>query len=159
MSLDDWILALHILSAFALVGAITIFSIGYVVLRSTDAAGRVAALGPAMQLGQRAVIVGVAGTVVFGVWLAISLDAFQVWDFWVILALIGWAVATAAGSRSGTLITPAFDRADQLVAEGKDGPDAELAAMARHPQAHALHWVAVVVTVLVLVDMIWKPGA
>jgi hypothetical protein len=159
MQLDDWILALHLLSAFALVGAMTIFSIGFVALRSADTPNRVLALGPAMLVAQRAVIVGVAGTVVFGIWLAISLDAYQLWDLWVILALIGWAVATAAGSRSGALITPVFERAETLVAEGKDGPDEGLAAMGRSSQANALHLVATVVTVLVLVDMIWKPGA
>jgi len=159
MTFDDWLLALHLLSAFALVGAITIFSIGVVVLRSVDTPARVLALGPAMQLGQRAVIVGVAGTVIFGVWLAISVDAYELWDLWVILALVGWAAATAAGMRSGALITPIFDRAEKLAAEGQDGADAELAATTRSSQAHALHWVSTAITLLVLVDMIWKPGA
>jgi hypothetical protein len=112
-----------------------------------------------MQAGQRAVVLGVAGTVVFGVWLAISLDAYQVWDLWVILALIGWLAASAAGGRSGGLITPAFERAEQLANDGQDEPDAELAAAARLPLAYALHWVSCTITILVLVDMIWKPGA
>ncbi len=132
MTFDDWLLALHLLSAFALVGAITIFSIGFVVLRSADTPARVLALGPAMQLGQRAVIVGVAGTIVFGVWLAISLDAYQLWDLWVILALVGWAAATAAGRRSGAAHRRRSSTArSSSPREGKDGPDAELAAMAR----------------------------
>ena len=159
MSLDDWILALHILSAFALVGAMTIFSIAFVVLRSVDTPGRVIALGAPLQLAQRAVLLGVAGTVIFGVWLAISLDAVQLWDLWVILALIGWAAASATGARSGALMTPMFAHAEKLAAEGKDGPDAELATITRSSQAQTLHWTSVVITVLVLVDMIWKPGA
>jgi hypothetical protein len=159
VSFDDWLLALHVLSAFALVGAMTIFSIGFVVLRSADTPGRVLALGPTLQVGQRAVIAGTLGTVVFGVWLAISLDAYELWDLWILLALVGWVVATAAGMRSGALMTPVLERAERLAAEGADGPDAELAAVARAPQAHRLHWLSTAITLLVLVDMIWKPGA
>jgi hypothetical protein len=160
MSLDDWLLALHLLSAFALVGALTVFSIGLVALRGADTPGRVLALGPTMQLGQRAVIVGVAGTVVFGVWLAISVDAYQLWDLWIVLALVGWAAATAVGMRSGALLMPLFERAEQLAAEGNDGPDEEFGSGSPAlRQAHLLHWVSTAITLLVLVDMIWKPGA
>jgi len=96
---------------------------------------------------------------IFGVWLAISLEAYQVWDLWVILALVGWAAATELGRRSGNAIGAAFGRAEQLAAEGKDGPDAELAATVRSSQAQTLHWASTAITLLVLVDMIWKPGA
>jgi hypothetical protein len=159
MTFDDWLLALHLLSAFALVGALTIFSIGFVALRSSDTAGRVLAIGSLMRVGQASVVVGIAGTIVFGVWLAISVDAYQVWDLWVILAIVGWVAASAAGGRSGGLITPAFERAATLATDGQDGPDAELAAATRLPLAHTLHWISATITVLVLVDMIWKPGA
>jgi hypothetical protein len=159
MSLNDWILALHLLSAFALAGALTIFSIGLVALRSADTPSRVLAVATAMRLGQPAVLAGVLGTVVFGIWLALSIDAYSIWDLWVILAIVGWAVATEVGRRSGPAMMAAFDRAEQLRAEGKDGPDAELATLARSPQANLYHWASTAITVLVLVDMIWKPGA
>ncbi len=159
MSLDDWILALHLLSAFALVGALTIFSIGLVALRSADTPGRVLAVASTIRLGQPAVIAGTLGTVVFGIWLALSIDVYSIWDLWIILAIVGWAAATEIGRRSGPAMMGAFNRAEALLAEGKDGPDAELAALARSPQANMFHWVSTVITVLVLVDMIWKPGA
>lgn len=159
MNLDDWLLALHLLSAFALVGALTIFSIGFLALRSADTSGRVLALGSAMKVGQVAVAIGVVGTIVFGVWLAISLDAYQVWDLWVILALVGWVVATELGRRSGTAMGGAMARAEQLAAQGKDAPDAELVTAIRSSQAQILHWASTAITMLVLVDMIWKPGA
>ena len=159
MSLNDWILALHLLSAFLLMGALTIFSVAFVVIRGADTPGRVLALGPAVLVAQRAVLAGVAGTFVFGVWLAISNDGYALWDPWVILGLVGWAIATAIGSHSGGLLMPAFERAEELAADGKDGPDADLAAAVRLPRAHTLHWVMIAVTVLVLADMIWKPGA
>lgn len=159
MSLDDWILALHLLSAFALVGALTIFSIGLVALRGADTPGRVLAVASAVRLGQPAVLAGVLGTVVFGIWLALSLDAYSIWDLWIILAIVGWAIATEVGRRSGPAMMAAFARAEELQKEGKDGPDAELAALARSPQANMFHWTSTVITLLVLVDMIWKPGA
>lgn len=159
MTLDDWILALHLLSAFALMGAVTIFSIAFIVLRGADRPGRVLAVASAIRLGQPAVLLGTLGTIVFGIWLALSLDAYSIWDPWVLLAIVGWGVAAETGRRSGTPIVAAFARAEQLLAEGKDGPDAELAALAGSRQANALHWTSTAVALLVLADMIWKPGA
>jgi hypothetical protein len=159
MRFVDWLLALHLLSAFALVGALTIFSIGFVALRSADTAGRVLALGSAIKIGKVSVAIGVVGTIVFGVWLAISLDAYQVWDLWVLLAIVGWVVATELGRRSGAAMGGAMERAKQLAAQGKDAPDAELVTAIRSSQAQTLHWAATAITLLVLVDMIWKPGA
>jgi hypothetical protein len=159
MKFDDWLLALHLLSAFALVGALTMFSIGVFALRAAETPRRVLALQPAMRVASVAVLVGVAGTIVFGIWLAIALDAYQVWDLWVILALVGWAAATETGRRSGVAFGAAVTRAETLVTEGRNEPDAELKALAGNRQAANLHWISTVITLLVLADMIWKPGA
>ena len=159
MIFDDWLLALHLLSAFALMGALTMFSIGVFALRSAETPGKVLALQPAMRVATVAIGVGVSGTIVFGVWLAISLDAYQVWDLWVILALVGWAAATEIGRRGGNMFGEAVTRAETLAAEGRNDPDAELKALAGNRQAANLHWISTAITLLVLVDMIWKPGA
>ena len=159
MGLDDWILALHVLSAFALVGALTIFSIGIVALRSADTPGRVLAFGAPMKVGQIAVGIGTGGTIVFGVWLAISLDAYQVWDLWVILALIGWAIATELGRRVGMVLGGAFQRAGELAGQGNDVSDPGITAPFRSSQVQTLHWASTAITLLILIDMIWKPGA
>ncbi len=159
MELDDWILALHLLSAFALVGAITMFSIGLVSLRSVETPGRALAVDSALKVAKVAVGIGGVGTIVFGVWLAISLDAYQVWDLWVLLGIAGWAIATETGRRAGLELDKQFEQARQLVTEGKDGPDPDLTAAFRSSRAHMLSWTAAVVTLLVLIDMIWKPGA
>jgi len=160
MTFDDWLLALHLLSAFALMGALTLFSIGAFALRSAGGEpSRVLALKPAMFVGNVAVATGIGGTIVFGVWLAIKLDAYQVWDLWVLLAIAGWAIATEVGRRSGEAYGAAFARAETLVGEGRNEPDTELTALAGNRQAAMLHWVSTVVSLLVLIDMIWKPGA
>lgn len=159
MTFDDWLLALHLLSAFALLGALTIFSILIAALRSADTPGKVLALAPSMRIGTVAVGIGVTGTIVFGIWLAIKVDAYQVWDLWVILAIVGWAIATEVGRRAGAAFGAAFERAGALAGDGRDEPDAELRTLATNRQAAVLHRVSIVVTVLVLADMIWKPGA
>ena len=72
MDLNDWILSLHLLSAFALVGAEVVFWIMIVALWGTDSTSRVASLMRVSQVGTGMVAVGSLGTIVFGIWLAIS---------------------------------------------------------------------------------------
>jgi hypothetical protein len=135
VSLDDWILALHLLSAFALVGAMVVLWFGYLVLRADGAAP--AGLGRLFTVGSIAVGIGLAGTLVFGVWLSISLDGYEPWDGWVLAALALWAIAGGTGDRAGRL--------------------------SREPggvqRALVLHTVSSLAIVLILIDMIWKPGA
>jgi cytochrome bd-type quinol oxidase subunit 2 len=135
LSLDDWITALHLLSAFALVGAMVVLWFAYLVVRADGTAS--AALGRLFKVGAIVVGVGLAGTLVFGVWLSISLDGYELWDGWVLAALVLWAIAGGTGDRAGKV--------------------------SREPgglqQALVLHAVSSLAIVLILVDMIWKPGA
>ena len=75
MSLDDWITALHLLSAFALVGALTVLWFGYLLLRADGGAS--GALGRLFKVSTVAIAIGLTGTLVFGVWLSISLDGYE----------------------------------------------------------------------------------
>jgi hypothetical protein len=159
MSLDDWLLALHILSAFALVGAIVVFSVAIVALRRTDLPEQVLAVGRLMPVASIVVIIGSLGVIIFGVWLAIAIDGIEVWNGWVIAAIVLWAVASEAGRRADPEFSPSVDRAKELVAAGQTGPDAQLGQLARTQRGLLLHSIAAVATLLILVDMIWKPGA
>ena len=159
MSFDDWLLALHVLSAFALVAALVVFWVAIVALRRTDLPEQALAAGALMKAGSIVVVVGSLGVIVFGVWLAIALDGIEVWNAWVIAAIVLWAIASETGRRSGEEYMPTFARAGELVAAGNLGPDAELAKLARTQRGLALHTIASVLTLLILVDMIWKPGA
>lgn len=47
------------------------------------------------------VIAGTLGTLVFGIWLAIERDEYQVWDGWILAALVLWAIAAETGRRGG----------------------------------------------------------
>jgi uncharacterized membrane protein len=159
VSLDDWILALHILSAFALGGATVLFWILVYALRRTDLPEETAGINRVAQVGTVVIAVGTVGTLVFGIWLAISLDAYQVWDGWVIAAIVLWAISGETGRRAGTEYQRAGDRARELEAAGQTGPNAELSALNRTSTGLLMHAVSSAAVVLILIDMIWKPGA
>jgi hypothetical protein len=158
MGLNDWILSLHLLSAFALVGAMVIFWLMIVALWGTDSTSRVASLMRVSKVGTVLVSVGSLGTIVFGVWLAISLDAYQVWDGWVLAAIVLWAIGVELGRRAGQGYGAAGMEAGRLAAAGTETSPvvAETFGASRALQFHAA---SSVLMLLVLVDMIWKPGA
>ena len=137
MSFDDWILSLHVLSAFAYMGALVLFWILVVAVRRTDLPVVTARMGPVARTGNVAVAVGAVGTIVSGVWLAISLET---------------------GRRAGTEYTNAMNKAEELEVSGQTGPSAELAAMNRTSTGLLMHTVSSIVALAILIDMIWKPG-
>ena len=159
MSLDDWILALHVLSAFAMVGAMVLFWIVIVAMRNVDTVSQTLAYAPTASLGGSVIGAGVLGTLVFGVWLAISKDEYQLWDFWIVAALVLWAIGAGTGARGGKEYTKALARARELQSAGEQGQPGELRALNRSSTGLRLHTVSSVVAVAVLILMIWKPGA
>jgi hypothetical protein len=159
MTLNEWLLALHLLSAFALAAAVILFWVVIVVLRRTDLPEMVVSAARLIPIGTVAVTTGSLGVVAFGVWLAISLDGVQVWDGWVIAAIVLWAIATETGRRADPEFAPCVERANELVAAGQTGPDAQLAELARRNRGLLLHTISTVAVILILADMVWKPGA
>jgi uncharacterized membrane protein len=159
VSLDDWILALHLLAAFAFVGAIIGFWAMVLSARRIERPDDVRAIFRLNPYLTASVTVGSLASLVFGVWLAVSLDAYEVWDGWVIAGIVLWAVATGTGQRAGATYHRVERRAGELLAAGSDGPSPELRALARTRQGLVLHTIATIAAVLVLADMIWKPGA
>jgi uncharacterized membrane protein len=158
MELNDWILALHLLSAVALVAALTTFSVMIVALWRTDDPAAVTSFMRLGLVGNVLVGIGALGTIVFGVWLAISLDAYQVWDGWVIAAIVLWALLAAVGKQTGDAYRATAETAAQLVSSGSPRSP-ELAASMGATRAFWLHVTACVIVILILLDMIWKPGA
>ncbi len=159
MQLDDWILALHLLSAVAAGGAVVLFWILVFSLRRTDLPDTTVGINDVARRGEIVIAVAFLGTIVFGVWLAISLDRYQLWDGWVLIALVLWAIGFETGRRSGTEFQLAGDRARELQAAGETAPNAELSALNNSTTAFAMHALSSLAFVLILVDMIWKPGA
>jgi uncharacterized membrane protein len=158
MELNDWILALHLLSAVALVASLTVFSVMVVALWRTEDPAAVTSFMRLGLVGNVLVTIGLLGTIVFGVWLAISLDAYELWDGWVIAAIILWAVVGALGKQTGDGYRRTAEMAAQLVSSGSPRSP-ELAAAMGASRAFWFHVATVVVVLVILIDMIWKPGA
>jgi hypothetical protein len=159
VSLDDWILSLHVLSAFAMVGAMVLFWIVIVVMRDVDTVTGTLAYAPVATVGNQVIGGGVLGTVLTGIWLAISKEQYQLWDGWIIAAVVLWAIAAGVGARGGKEYTRALERARELDQAGRDGEPGELRALNRSPLGLRLHSASSVVVLLILALMIWKPGA
>jgi hypothetical protein len=158
VTFDDWIFSFHILSAFAMVGAMVVFWIMIVALWGTDSTPRVASLMRVSRVGTVLVAVGSLGTIVFGVWLSISLDAFHLWDGWVIAAVVLWAIGVELGRRGGALYGEAGTEAQRLAQSGTETSPL-VAETFRASRAFQFHTASSLVILLILIDMIWKPGA
>ena len=159
MSFDDWMLALHVLSAFALVAGLIFFWVLIVAVRRADTPESTLRLGPLTRVAEAAVGIGMGGTIILGVWLAFSYGGYDIWDWWIIAALVLWAVAAGLGQRTNAAYVQGVKKAQELQAAGQSGPSAELLALNRTSNGVILQALISVVVLLIILDMIWKPGA
>lgn len=157
MELYDWLLALHVLSAFSWIAAMVLYSVVIVAGWRQTVPSDVVRLFRVARVGDPLIAVGMLGTIIFGVWLA--LDEYEIWDGWIIAALVLWLAAAAVGGRTGKHYNAVRDRANALVAEGRNDPDAELGAALSAQRGIVLHGLSIAITVALLVVMIYKPGA
>jgi hypothetical protein len=132
----DTLLLLHVLAAFALVATVVIFS-AFALGMATDS--RVLALGNALWN------VGGLGSLVFGIWLALYVKGYEIWDGWIITAIVLWAIATELGRRAQVGYVS--------LAAGGD------AASVQVRRAATMHWLRTVLVLALLVVMVYKPGA
>jgi cell division protein FtsW (lipid II flippase) len=123
----DWLLFLHVLAAFLL--GITVVMYSAVALGSTLG-------GRGTFVADRCWDVGGLGTLILGIWLALHLDQYEIWDGWIVGAILAWLVATGLG-----------ETVRKRLAEG------ETAAVT------TMHWLRTLTVIGLLVLMIWKPGA
>jgi uncharacterized membrane protein len=155
----DWLLFLHVTSAFALIAAVVLASVLVVVVRNRDVPSEVARLYGLTRLGEVLGGVGSIGALVFGIWLAIDVKGYELWDGWIIAAFVLWLVMGAFAGRAGKVINGVRDRARALASEGGDAPNAELRSLVRDPRGLWLQAATALAVLLLLVDMIFKPGA
>jgi Predicted integral membrane protein (DUF2269) len=159
VSFEDWIFALHLLGAATLVGSLVMSWILVVALRSAHTPDATLSLNRVAMVGTAAIVVGLIVAITFGIWLAILRDDYQVWDGWVIAAIVLWVVATLALLRSFVEYAKPVAKARALVASGQTEPSTELTALNRSTTGLALRALASAAVVLIVIDMIWKPGA
>jgi hypothetical protein len=156
---DDWILALHVLSAFSLVAGLILFWALIWAVRKIDTPAETLRLGPVAKVGNATVGVGMTGTILFGVWLAFSLDRYDIWDGWIIAAIVLWFVGAGIGRQTGAEFLRGPNKAEELEKAGQTGANAELLAINRTSRGLLFHSLTSLIVVLILLDMIWKPGA
>ncbi len=149
-----WMLALHLISAFGVAASLVLFSVlvyrgrRMTTLEQTRTLFRVAPVGTALIGG------GLVLVLIFGIVLSLDSDRFDIWDPWIIAAIVLTIAFGGVGQRSGAYYTEV-----QKLAEASDANEAEVVARLRAPTGAALHLVSVVIFVLIVLDMIFKPGA
>jgi len=129
----ETLLFLHVLGAFLLVSMLGLYWAMY----AAGAPGWIGPLGnvafPLWGLGSIAVLV-------FGIWLSFDVSTYNPWDGWIVIAIVLWLVQGAFGSKL-------WQGYKNLAGGGGARP------------ALSAHLIASGAVLLLLVDMIWKPGA
>ena len=87
--------------------------------------------------------VGGLGTLALGIWLALNRPEYELWDGWIIAALVLWVLATGWGAQASRGVQPTVDGS----------------AVAIDRRTAFAHWMRVLYVVALLVVMVWKPGA
>jgi hypothetical protein len=159
MTFEDWIFSIHLLFAATLVGSLVMSWIVVVSMRTADTPAATLSLHRVAMVATGATIVGLVGAIAFGIWLAILRIEFHPWDGWVIGAIVLWIVATIALLRSFVEYAKPVDKARALATSGQTGSSTELTALNRTSTGLLLRVLASAAIVLIVVDMIWKPGA
>lgn len=129
----DFLLTVHLLSAAIAFVTLVMFS-----------AWAVGAAAPRAHflIADQAWNVSGAGLLIFGVWLALYVDGYQLWDGWILGAF---------GLFVGASVFGALARRDALGAD--ESGELPLRAVS------AWHWLRTLSVIGILVLMVWKPGA
>jgi hypothetical protein len=154
VSFVAWMLAFHLLAAFAVAASLVLFSVLVYAGRRMTTLEQTRMLFRLAPVGSILVVAGLALVLVFGVILALDTDGLHIWDGWVIAGIVLWAAAGGIGQRTG-----AYYDAVQKLAEAPDADESAVFAQLRAPTGALLHAATVGLFVLILLDMIFKPGA
>jgi hypothetical protein len=138
MTFTETLLFLHVISAFLLFGTVIAYS-----AFALGAPATPLALFTANRLWD----IGGFGTLVLGIWLALDIDGYELWDGWILGSIVLWVVVAALGFR-----------ANEALSAPSVG-EARVAGAASAPPVWIWHWLRVLVTLALLFMMIFKPGA
>src|SRR5262245_2801962 len=147
-------LSLHVLAAFAVAAALVLYSVLVYSGRRMKSRDDRRLLFRVAPVATPLIAGGTVLTLVLGIVLAIDSDEFELWDGWVIAGIVLWAALAAVGGRSGRYYTDV-----QKLAETGEASDEEVVARLKAPTGMLLNLATVVIFVLILLDMIFKPGA
>jgi uncharacterized membrane protein len=145
----------HITAAFFFVGGSVAAGVLNTLALRAERPSETAALLKLIRKVLPVIFLGVAGTLIFGIWLWNCLG-YSLGAGWIWASLVLWVIAGALGGIGGRHQERARELAERLAAEG-DTPSAELKAILADPKGNAVSWAAGLATLAILVLMIWKP--
>jgi uncharacterized membrane protein len=155
VSFYDWTLALHLLAAFAMAAALVLFSVLVVSGRRMTKLEQTRLLFRLAPIGTPLITGGIVLSFVLGVVLAIDADIYRLWDAWIIAGIVLWALLGWVGQRSGAY----YAEVQKLAESGNAGAEADVLARLRAPTGARLHAATIGIFVLLILDMLFKPGA
>ena len=159
MSRYEWLLFLHVLAAFAFLTAYTMATAILVgARRVTTRRGALTLLRLARPADVLA-WVGAVGTLVFGIWLVVDVEGYELWDGWILNAFLFWIVAEEAIRREDLILRRASRAARVPALPNAPDPAEELRAVLHARHVVALHVVGSAALLALLALMIFKPGA
>ena len=153
----EWLLFFHVLAAFCYVGAYVWFTAVIVAGRRSDSPARAAALFGAVRWGNVLAAIGGVGTIALGIWLAIYVDGYELWDGWILASLVLWAITAELGRREGAEYNRAGALAAELRSQGATASP-ELNAALRTRTGLLYHVLGSIAVLVILWLMIYKPG-
>ena len=157
MDTFDWLLFLHVLGAFLVLGGAVMAGVFNFAALRRERPSEIAMLFKLARVGVVSIGIGMVLTLVLG--LSLVHHVGYGWgQTWIVLALVLWVLANALGGIGGSREKKTRELAERLAAEG-DAPSAELTARLRDPVWLALSWGSGIVIVAILALMIWKPGS
>jgi hypothetical protein len=157
VDLYDWVLSLHLLAAFALASALVLYSVLVFNARRMTSLEQTRTLFRVAPIGTILIIAGSLGVIVLGVILALDSGDrdFHIWDPWIIAGIVLWALMTGVGQRSGAY----YSGVEELSKSSDSGTEAAVLARLRASTGSNLHLLTVALFLLIVLDMIFKPGA
>ena len=149
----DTLKFLHVLAAITWVGgAIYAQALAIKVIREGDPAHLAVTAKDLGELGQRVSLPAAASVLVLGVWL-VAVSAWNFTDPWILIGLVGIAATIVTGA---FFLGPEAERLGQLPPE-RDPADPEIQRRIR--RILAISRIDLVVLILVVADMVFKPGS
>lgn len=154
----DWVLFFHVTGAFLLAGGTIAAGALHIAAQRRERPSEIALLLSLIRWAALTIAVGALLALAFGLWLVSAAPYdYSFGDAWMVAALVLFVAGAVLGEAGGRLERKTRELAEQLAAQG-DRPSTELEARMRGLPAW-LSYAAGLMPLIILVLMVWKPGA
>jgi uncharacterized membrane protein len=154
---SQWLLGIHLLGVFLLVGGSVLASTFNLFAQRSRRPSDIAVFFKLRMVGVVAIATGAIVTLVFGLWLVHD-RGYGFGQTWIVLSVLFWILAFAAGQIGGQRDRRTRAMAEELAA-GTNEATPELVARLNDPVTLTMLYGTVVLLIASLAIMVWKPGA